>query len=256
MIVAALYDIHGNLPALDAVLEEIDILGVDRLVIGGDVAYGPFLRQTLERLMALGERVTWLRGNTDRELVACFDGDASLLPDDLRQAGEWEARQITSVHRDFLASLPFQQVLNVIGLGETLFCHASPRSDIESLTAATSPERLRRILANVTQKTVVCGHTHAQFDRSVDGVRVINAGSVGLPNDEPGAYWALLGPTVELQRTPYNRALTVSLIQASGHPLAETFVEMLEHPASAAEATTFFEEMALKKEREVLCSGR
>ncbi len=97
-------------------------------------------------------------------------------------------------------------VFDVDGLGLTLFCHGSPRSDTEIITTATTDERLRGILGGVEQRTVVGGHTHRQFDRRVDGWRVVNAGSVGMPYEgRPGAYcWALLGPGVELRRTAYD----------------------------------------------------
>src|SRR5579871_2559865 len=131
MIVAAIYDIHGNLVALNAVLNEIERLGVDRIVIGGDVAFGPQARETLDRLLDLGDRAIWIRGNADRELVAFFDTGTtdSALPEDIKRAGDWERQRITHAHRDFLAALPIQRVLNIEGLGEVLFCHGSPRSD-------------------------------------------------------------------------------------------------------------------------------
>jgi len=252
MTIAAIYDLHGNLLALDAVLEEIEPLGVDRILIGGDVAFGPLVRETLDRLMELGDRCVWIRGNADRELVSFFDGGTtdSFLPDEVRRAGAWESQHITRFHRDFLAALPQHQVLNVEGLGEVLFCHGSPRSDEEIITSATSEERLRRILSGVTQKTVICGHTHVQFDRHLGDIRVVNAGSLGMPYEEPGAYWVLLGPTVELRRTLYDREQAATAFLASGHPLIETFVENLEHPTSAEEATAFFETMALRRDRD------
>lgn len=93
------------------------------------------------------------------------------------------------------------------------------------------------------------GHTHAQFDRQIGPVRVVNAGSVGMPYEAaPGAYWVLPGPTLELRRTLYDREHAVTLFRASGHPLAETFVETLQNPPSAQEATAFFEERALQEQ--------
>ena len=131
-----------------------------------------------------------------------------------------------------------------------LFCHGSPRSDEEIITSATPEARLSRILSAVTQKTVICGHTHVQFDRHLGDVRVVNAGSVGMPYGDPGVYWVLLGPTVELRRTLYDREQAATAFLASGHPLVETFVQNLEHPTSAEEATAFFETMALQKDKD------
>lgn len=152
-------------------LEEIATLGVERIVIGGDVAYGPLVRETLDRLLELGNRALWLRGNTDRELVAFFDGNptTSLLPDDIKQAGVWEAQRLTRAHRDFLAALPPQQVLPIDQWADVLFCHGSPRRDAECLTAATPQARLHGALSGITQTTVVCAgiRTRSLIGRSV-----------------------------------------------------------------------------------------
>lgn len=252
MPLAALYDVHGNLPALEAVLAEVEHLGVRQVLIGGDVAYGPFVRETLDLLLTLGDRAVWIRGNADRELVEFFDGGAtrSPVPDDQRQALAWEAGQMTQAHRDFLAALPHRRTQEVEGLGPVLFCHGSPRSDEEIITNLTSDERLGRILAGVEERVVVCGHTHVPFDRVVGGGRVVNAGSVGMGYGPPGASWALIGPGVELRRTGYDRKQAAALFRQSGHPLGETFAEGMERPTSAQEASAFFEELALRRERD------
>jgi predicted phosphodiesterase len=142
--------------------------------------------------------------------------------------------------------LPDTHVIGVEGLGDVLFCHGSPRSDEEILTRATPPERLSDILTGVEQRVVVCGHTHVQFDRTVGGVRVVNAGSVGMPyEDEPGAYWALFGPDVDLRRTEYDLERAATAVRATAFPDAEEFAaEHILHPASAEEATEHFERMA------------
>jgi ribosomal protein uS13 len=114
-------------------------------------------------------------------------------------------------------------VVEVDGLGEVLFCHASPRSDEEIFTALSPAERLRPMLEGVPQRVVVCGHTHMQFDRVVDGTRVINAGSVGMPYGRPGAYWLLLGPDVRLTRTEYDLQRAAELVQKTSYPQAGEF---------------------------------
>jgi putative phosphoesterase len=243
--IAALYDIHGNLPALEAALGEVDDIGPDLVLIGGDVAAGPFPRETLERLTALGERVRFIRGNADRALVEAA-GESGPPPWPQRQ--EWARAQLTEEHRRVFAGLSHTVTLEVDGLGAVLFCHGSPRSDEEIVTRATPPERLSEILSGVEERVVVCGHTHVQFDRMIDGVRLVNAGSVGMPyEDAPGAYWALLGPDVELRRTEYDLERAAAAIRASGFPGADEFAdEHVLHPAGAEEATEQFERMALE----------
>jgi putative phosphoesterase len=242
MRVAALYDIHGNLPALEAVLADLEPIGPDLVLVGGDVVLGPFPRKTLERLNELGERVVFIRGNTDRMLVG--GPPETEAPWLARHA--WVREQLTDDQVARFVGLPDTHVIGVEGLGDVLFCHGSPRSDEEILTRATPPERLSDILTGVEQRVVVCGHTHVQFDRTVGGVRVVNAGSVGMPyEDEPGAYWALFGPDVDLRRTEYDLERAATAVRATAFPDAEEFAaEHILHPASAEEATEHFERMA------------
>ena len=240
MRVAALYDIHGNRGALEAVLT--DVPDDASVVIGGDIALGPQPVETLELLGTLGDRARWIRGNCERETAHT---------DDL-----WERRRLFTQERldedtrRFLEGLPETVTLDVQGLGPTLFCHGSPRSDEEIITAITSEERLRRILEGVVERTVVCGHTHHQFDRRVDGIRVVNAGSIGMPYEgRPGAYWALLGPDVELRRTDYDFTAGAEAVRASGYPDPDEHVDSLfDAPPSAREAAEHFEQQALAKE--------
>jgi len=198
--VAALYDVHGNLPALEAVLAEVG--DADLIVVGGDVVGGPFPAETVERLRDLGDRVRWLRGNAERELVEQPPPREAGPP-----PGELERLRaaLSDEQVDFVYGLPERVELDVEGLGRVLFCHATPQNDLDMVTPLTPEERLRRILEGVTADAVVAGHTHIQEDRRVGGVRWVNAGSVGMPyEDEPGACWALLGPEVELRRTEYD----------------------------------------------------
>jgi predicted phosphodiesterase len=240
MRVAALYDIHGHAPALEAVLAEVpaDV----ELVIGGDIVLGPQPREVLELLDALGDRAHWIRGNCEAQTPHT---DAL-----------WEQRRLFTLERvgserhHLLENLPGTLTLEVDGLGPTLFCHGSPRSDEEMITAVTSEERLREILGDVAESTVVCGHTHHQFDRLTDGIRVVNAGSIGMPYEgRPGAYWALLGPDVELRRTVYDFEPAAGAIRGSGYPDSEEHVEMLySQPPSAAEVAEYFERQALAEQ--------
>jgi putative phosphoesterase len=215
MRVAALSDIHGNLPALKAVLDEIERAGPDVIVSCGDVAEGPFPAETIELLMTI-QALRFVRGNTDREIVEAFDGPPP--------PADWCATQITSRHRDFLASFEETIRLDVDGIGPVLFCHGSPRRDDEMMSVAMPADELREPLADVDAALVVCGHTHMQFERPVDGLRLLNPGSVGMPYaDRPGAYWALLGPEVELRRTDYDLDAAAARVRESAWPLAEAF---------------------------------
>jgi predicted phosphodiesterase len=237
MRVAALYDVHGNLPALEAVLAEVD---AERILVGGDAVLGPMPKETLTLLRERG--ATFIRGNCDREVAAPGEGDEVWT-----RRARWAHKQLDDEELAFLRDLPHPLALEVDGLGEVLFCHGSPRSDEEILTAITPPKRLDPILDGVNQDLVVCGHTHAQFDRLVGDRRLVNAGSVGMAYEgEPGiAAWALVGPTVELRRTPYDLEAAVGLVKGSGFPEVEQFVdEALLHPPTAEEVTAHFESLA------------
>ncbi len=196
MRVAALYDVHGNLAALEAVLPEVPDDAA--IVIGGDVAFGLFPHETLERLRALGDRAVWLRGNADRELTP---GEEGLVP---AQMLEWVRGKLSEEEIAFLYAQPSSRTLEVDGLGRVLFVHATPRNDLDIFTERTPEEQIAPLFENVDAGVIVCGHTHTQFERVVAAKRVVNAGSVGMPyEDAPGAYWALLGPDVEHRHTNY-----------------------------------------------------
>jgi putative phosphoesterase len=233
---AALYDVHGNLPALEAVLAEVEQEDVDAIVLGGDCIHGPQPAETLGRLRSLGERALWLRGNTDRLIAG---DDAS---DDLHG---WVATAIGKEDAAFLGSLPLTQHLEIDGLGRTLFCHATPRSDDEIVTPLTPDERLTEVLEGIEADVVVAGHTHIQQDRKVGDVRWVNAGSVGLPYEgEIKAFWALLGPGVELRRTPFDVEAAIRAFEAVGREDAAHFVENFRIAPSRQEAAEHFESLA------------
>ncbi len=249
MKIAALYDIHGNLPALNALLEEFKEVQPDLIVVGGDIVSGPLPAQTLERLSQLGDQVRSIRGNGDRDVVRAFDGQPlhPAMSEKGREETHWVATQLTRSQRDVLAQLPAQITLHVEGLGEILFCHATPRSDEEIFTPITPRERLTAIFTGIEQQIVVCGHTHIQFERRVGRVRILNAGSVGMPfADQPGAYWLLLSPAgYEFRWTAYDREAAAQEVRASDDPHAREFAEnnVLTVP-TAAEAMDMLERMA------------
>ena len=222
MRVAALYDVHGNLPALTAVLAEADALGVDAIVVGGDTASGPMPVETLDALRA--RRARFVRGNADRVLDLRGANEEELWV----RARRWVASRLGDERLAFLAALPLDLTLELDELGTVRFCHGAPGSDELTITRVTPDERLRGLLDGVDERVVVCGHTHVQFDRVVDGIRVVNAGSVGAPYEaEPGAYWALLAADVELRRTAYDVEGAAATIAATDYPRAAEFVTYL-----------------------------
>src|SRR5262245_62133421 len=129
--IAALYDIHGNLPALEAVLAEVRAVGVDQIVIGGDVVAGPMARETLDCLAAIEIPVRFIRGNADRETITCRrGGNMDAVPERFRQGLRWVASELTDDDERRLDGWPL--TLRLPGEeGEVLFCHASPRNDTD-----------------------------------------------------------------------------------------------------------------------------
>ena len=211
MRIAVLCDVHGNLPALEAVLADVASLEVDRIVCGGDVVAGPFEQECVERL--LEHDAAFVRGNADREV-----GEPAWL-------------------RELPVSLAF---------GGVRFCHGSPRRDDEILTKVSPDERFRAALAGTEEPLVVGGHTHVQFVRTAGATVFANAGSVGRPYEgRQGAFWALVeGTDVELRRTPYAVDAAVAAIRAARYPDADALCSTLLEPEDPDEVSQYFESLA------------
>ncbi len=244
--VAAIYDAHGNLPALEAVLEEVRRADVDGVVVGGDVVPGPMPRETLERLLELEVSARFIQGNGETAVLAAASGDdLGHLPEPVREAVRWTAGRLDREHLGLIAEWPKTVRLEVEGLGEVLFCHATPRDENEVFTRATPEKRLLPVFRGLDVGVVVCGHTHMPFDRRVGEVRVVNAGSVGLPFGEPGACWLLLGPDVELRRKPYDLERAARRIRGTADPQASQFAQDLLQPRSERETLELFSRVEL-----------
>ena len=230
MRVAALYDVHGNVPALESVLAEVEQEHVDLIVAGGDVLWGPLQSECIALLH--GARASFVSGNCEREVLEARAGSAV-----------WCHERLTHEERDLVSAWPSTLEVDVDDLGRCLFCHATPRSDEENITHLTSDDELGAALAGTDADVVVAGHTHVQLDRRVPGApRLVNPGSVGLPcQGEPGAFWALLGPDVELRRTEYDVDRALALLSASGFPRAEDLEDLICGRVRAASATAYFE---------------
>jgi putative phosphoesterase len=233
MRVAVLCDVHGNLPALEAVLADERLAQADLVIIGGDVVAGPMPAECLDALLSLGDRVRFVRGNADRFV-------ATRSPE---HGADWCAEQLGPERLARVAGWPLTVELEIDGLGRVFFCHATPGSDEEILTRISPDADVAAALANVDAQVVVCGHTHIQFDRRVPGApRFVNAGSVGSPYEgRRGAFWALLGPDVELLRTDYDTEAAAAAIQRTSSPSGAELAGWLLEPPDPNKITEFFE---------------
>ena len=250
---AALYDIHGNLPALEAVLAEVHAAGADQIVVGGDVLPGPMSREALALLLNLDLPTRCIYGNGELAVLAQIDAatadavtywgttSGKPLPEPQRKILRWTADQIHPQFDHALRTWPKTLELELDGVGQVLFCHGTPRSETEVFTRLTPEDRLAPVFQGLGAQVIICGHTHMQFDRTIAGVQVVNAGSVGMPFGRPGADWALLGPGVELRHTSYDLNRAAARIRATRYPEAEDFAarNVLQPPSEAAMLETF-----------------
>ena len=228
MRIAALYDIHGNLPALEAVLAEIDSESVDAIVCGGDLLAGPCQADCLGLLRE--REVRFLAGNSEREVLGSQEG-----------RNPWWRGQLSEADRALVAGWPQR-----LRFDDILFCHATPRSDEEILTHLTPDADVAEALAGAGAATVVAGHTHAQYERTVNGIRLINAGSVGRPYEgRAGAFWAIVGEDVEPRGTDYDVQNALARMRAANMPgLDEDLLESLIEPMARDEVAAIFERQA------------
>lgn len=227
--VAVISDVHANVPALTAVLAEIKAAGVDLVVSCGDLTWGAEPDRTVELMAGLGARARFVRGNADRAVVELHTGSREAK----RPREAWLMPRHSAASVEFVRGFATGLALRVDGLGAVRFCHGSPRADTELVTPGTAPRRFAELSADVPERIIVGGHTHLQFDHTVDGLRFVNPGSVGLPHHEgaPGtAYWAILGPDVELRQTSYDVAEAIEVGHRLGDPAAEVIEGLLRTP--------------------------
>ncbi len=241
MRILALYDIHGNVDALEAVLADPRAAAPDIVVVGGDAVPGPFARETLARLQGLDVPVRWVRGNGEREVATAVEASAAADDDLAGRTAAITAAMIGGEQARALGDAPL-----TLELDGVLFCHASPRRDDEILTTLSSPERWADALDGVDNKLVVAGHTHQQDDRSIGTRRFINAGSVGLPYEGDGAArWLWITDGVpELLNTAYDAAGTGARILTAGWPDEESVRGALIEPVDPIIVTRLFEGLA------------
>lgn len=233
MRIAALSDIHGNLPALEAVLVDVAREGVDEIVVAGDTAHGPWPAEVVDLLAERGARC--VRGNADREVIERSDRYGPLA--------RWSADRLGERRLEAAREWPLALDLTIPGLGAVLVCHSTPESEDPVYTRITPDAELAGLLGAVDAQVVVCGHTHMQYDRTLaSGLRVVNPGSVGMPYEGArGAYWALLGPDVEFRRTEYDVEATVAAVELLQAPVRELLLEQLLDPPDSESTTKHFE---------------
>ena len=237
MRIAVLNDIHGNMPALEAVLGEVRAAGVDRIVCGGDVIVGPMSGDVLACLFECELPVSFIVGNCEVAVIDEIEGREPKVPAQVRPSIRATAEQV----RDYVGAIrawPKTLRFDVGGeaASDVLFCHGTPRDENEIFTVQTPDAALRPLFDPLNVAMIVCGHTHMPFDRRVGTTRVVNAGSVGMPFGPAGADWLLLGPGVELRHTMYDLQAAADRIRSSSYPGAETFAStsVLNPPAAAA----------------------
>lgn len=209
MRIAALYDVHGNVHALEAVLAEVAREPVDVVLFGGDLAWGPFPRETVDLARSV-PNAEFVRGNAD---------ELSTIEDDRKT---FVVSHLDDEHVEWLESRQFSWSAD-----DTLYVHANPR-DIETPYFEWSPEEvLAEAMADVVESRLVSGHVHMQSDRAVGDKHWTCAGSVGMAYEEaPGAYWAhLVDGVPEFRRTDYDRVRAAEAVRRSGHPLAEELAD-------------------------------
>ena len=202
---ALLYDVHGNLPALEAVLEDVAGQGEERFLLGGDYAlFGAWPRETVMLLRELD--ALWLRGNGER-----WTAEPGEAPDAVRAAIERCGKMLGSDLVRELAALPESYTE-----GDTMFCHGSPPSDVRSFLPEPADDE-EELLEGITAARLVFGHTHLPFvRRAKGGIELVNPGSVGMPFDgDPRAAWALLRDdgSVEHRRVPYDQAASAAAVR-------------------------------------------
>jgi predicted phosphodiesterase len=218
---AALYDIHGNLPALEATLDEVERAGIDVVVVGGDVVGGPFPAACLALLNERAPEAHFLRGNHESEVLA-FAAGADMPEGPERTVARWAVEQLGADGLLRVASWPLTLSLRVGDLGRVLFCHATPTSDTAVFTRDTPPGHVAALFAGIDADVAVCGHTHMPVDRRVGPLRIVTAGSVGAPFGAAGAHWLVFeggaGGGVAFQRTDYDLKAAAERISASAMP--------------------------------------
>ena len=228
MKIAAIYDIHGNLPALEAVIKVIKEIDPDHIVVGGDVVTGPMPVECLEALKELNEsyQMSYIHGNAESEVLRAVAGEEPRgFTENNDAIAQWVASKLSAEQLEEIKSWSLTCTIENAHGDEILFCHATPQNDIDVFTSNSSDEKVERFFEGVTNPMVVCGHTHMQIERELENTRLINAGSVGMSFTSPGAYWLLIADgEVSFNHTMYNLEDAAARLSKTDFPNVEAFV--------------------------------
>ena len=255
MKIAALYDIHGNLPALESVIEVIKKVEPDHIVIGGDVVAGPMPVECLNTLKALSEKypMSFIHGNAESEVLRALAGEApngfSERNDDIAQ---WVASKLSEEHIEWIKSWTLTKSIISNTGDDILFCHATPQNDVDIFTSNSPDEKVESFFEGISNTFVVCGHTHIQVDRQLANTRVLNAGSVGMSFSAQGAHWLIIDhEDLSFNHTKYNLVDAAARIRETDYPFADDFADnnVLSNP-STSKALDMLNALAEKQEAE------
>ncbi len=239
--IAFLFDIHGNLPALEAVVDHASRNGVHRFVIGGDLLPGPMPRECMALLRGL-DVVATVHGNGEVDALNLLAGHAlERVPEAFHRVVEWSALQLDRQAVEEIGRWPRNASVDVPGVGPVAVCHATPRDENEIFTEETPDELLAPAFSGVEGAALVCGHTHIPFIRKVGELTVINPGSVGMPFGDQLAQYATMGPSdIRLLRVEYDVEAAEAALARIGYPLP---IE-LTNPPTVEEMRSRFEAAA------------
>lgn len=219
---AVMADIHGNLPALEAVLEDMQQFAVDGVIVAGDIIGGPYVVETVQLIQSLSG---WTIGGNNEEYFRKYrDGTA---PEGWQKSRQWAPlrwvyRQLTEATFEYLFSLPEQLTVSADGIAPLRVVHGSPRSQSESLFPKTEPENFRRTLNDIAEPAMICGHTHKPWQHALNGKFALNPGAVGGPlNGHVGTQYAIITWhnghwKAELRAISYDMARIRKAYQESG----------------------------------------
>lgn len=226
MKIAAIYDIHGNFRALEAVLQAIEKEKVDKVIVGGDIAWGPQPKQVVERLYAKKDEYHFVMGNSDREIYEQYKLPPQAIHTMAEEVNQWCIEQLSDEQLEWLGSFRFSHVEE-----DVLFVHGSPRSDVEAIRIDTPAKEIEKMISNTKQSTIVCGHTHIQFKRMIASKNIINTGSVGLQSRSRGACWLCINSKeIELRMTEYDVERAAEELLQENAPYKEEFAAHVRTP--------------------------